>query len=236
MNRAFIAQKEACDKYSFVLSLYRKLAQLEKDLASANGVVQATKTSFEEEKLKYIKELEEEKEKAQADRLKYEAAIDQLQRELTGKGINKAGDIANKILLDDNEEQSPAYYMTVILNDLKEKRKEGESRAVRVECEQRLRMLENEHQGQMVGLKTQLKHVFNLDLQNLKLTYEHQLKQVKISMKKQEEELELLRGELVKKESEISLLRERKKHYENEKRMYYEQVDTLSKVFNLISL
>ena len=137
---------------------------------------------------------------------------------------------------EDHEEHSSNYYLTVILNDLKEKRKEGESRAVKVECEQKLRMLENEHQGKMSSLKTQLKHTFNLDLQNLKLTYEHQLKQVKISMKKQDDELEILRGELVKRESEISMLKEHNRHYENEKRMYYDQVNTLTNVFLIFNV
>ena len=117
-----------------IFIIWRKLAQLEKDLASVNGTVQATKSSFEEERLKYIKQLEEEKEKAQADRLKYEAGIDQLQHEVAAKGANTSASasVIRNMMPEDQEEHSSNYYLTVILNDLKEKRTEGESRAVKV--------------------------------------------------------------------------------------------------------
>ena len=206
----------------------RKIAQLEKDLAAANGIIQATKEAFEEEKLKFVKELDEEREKSQSCRLKHEASIDQLQREVSKKGAGP--DIIKRMIPEEYEEHTPAYYLTVILNDLKEKRKENDGLALKVEYDQKIRNLESDHQGQLSALKTQLKRAFNLDLQNLKLAYENQMKQIKISMKKQEENIQILHGDLVKKESEISLLREKTRHFENERKMQHEHATFLSQV------
>jgi len=168
----------------------------------------------------------------QAARLKNEAMIDQLQRKVAEKPVGgEGGAVVRKMLPEDFGEHTPEYYMTVILTELKEKRKENENLALKVEYDQKMRSQEAEHQAEISALKTQLKRVFNLDLQNLKLAYEHQLKQVKISMKQQEEEIEILRGELVKRESEICLLREKNKHAENERRQHSEHAEFLARVF-----
>ena len=142
---------------------------------------------------------------------------------------------SKKSMIDDAEHSAP-YYMAAITSGIQQKRKEFESMATRVEYEQRVKGLETEHQGELANLKTELKHVFNLDLQNMKLTYEHQLKQAKGSMKKQTEDIEVLRAAIVKKESEICLLRETNRHYENERRMYAEQTEFLSRVILLVNV
>ena len=57
MKRVCISQREVSD---------RRLAQLEKDLASANGIIQATKEALEDEKTRAINELNIEREKTQS--------------------------------------------------------------------------------------------------------------------------------------------------------------------------
>ncbi len=206
------------------------MGQLERDFAAANGIIQATKEAFEEEKLKYVKELDEEREKAKNYMLEAHATIDKLQREVSKCAKSAGPAVIPQPLLDPNEEHTPDYFLKVILNDLKERRRENECLALKVEYEQKMRNLDGEHQSQMAALKTHLKRVFNLDLQNLKLSYEHDIKQIKMQMKKQDEEKEQLRGELVKKESEISLLREKNKHFDSERRMWFDHAEFLAKV------
>ena len=141
-----------------------------------------------------------------------------------------AKDIIQKIEPHEYEPHTPEYLLKAILNDLKEKKKESDNMTLRVEYDQKMRVLESEHQDKLAGLKTQMKHVFNLDLQNLKLTYEHQLKQMKTTMKKLEEDNESLKNELVKKESETSLLKEKTRHFENERKMRLEHAEFLCRV------
>jgi len=207
----------------------RKVAQLEKEIASSNGVVQATKETFEEEKIRFLKEMELEKEKTQADRLKHEAGYDNLKKQLADKGI-KIGKSSPRPLIGEDEVHSAGYYMSHIISEVRDNRKEYEAMATKLDYDKKIRGSELNHQEQMANLKTQLKHVFNLDLQNMKLTYEHQLKQAKKAMKDQEQEIEALKTEIVKKDSEVCLLRETNKHFENERRMYSEQTEFLSRV------
>ncbi len=125
---------------------------------------------------------------------------------------------------------TPQYMLKMVLNELRERKEETANMSLKVEYEQKMRDLELRSQDGLAKLKSQMKHVFNLDLQNLKLTYEHQLKQLKISIKKQEEENELLRNELVKKDSEVSLIKERIRHFENERKVRLEHAEFLCRV------
>lgn len=138
-----------------------------------------------------------------------------------------------------DKEHTPEYMLKIILDEVREKRKENENLSLKVEHDQKLQQIASEQSEKISELKLQMKHMFNLDLKNLKLTYEHQLKQVKISMKRQEEEIEELKGELVKRESEIGLLREKSKYFDNEKKVHNEHTEYLTKVnnsFHLINL
>jgi hypothetical protein len=207
----------------------RKVAQLEKEIASSNGVVQATKETFEEERIRFLKEIESEREKTQADRLKHEAGYDNLKKQLADKGI-KIGKSSPKPLIGEDEEHSAGYYMSHIISEIRDHHKECDGMATKLNYDKKIKESEVNHQEQMANLKTQLKHVFNLDLQNMKLTYEHQLKQAKKAMKDQEQEIEVLKSEIIKKDSEVCLLRETNKHFENERRMYSEQSEFLSRV------
>eukprot|EP00826_Nyctotherus_ovalis_P012461 TRINITY_DN13298_c0_g3_i1.p1 TRINITY_DN13298_c0_g3~~TRINITY_DN13298_c0_g3_i1.p1 ORF type:complete len:160 (+),score=43.51 TRINITY_DN13298_c0_g3_i1:342-821(+) len=133
-------------------------------------------------------------------------------------------------IIGDDEVHSTKYYMNNILNWIRSDRKSYEAKRTKIDYDHKIRAAELKHQEDMANLKTQLKNVFNLDLQSLKLTYEHQLKQAKKAMKNQDQEIEVLRTEIVKKESEVCLLREMNKHFENERRMYSEQTEFLSRV------
>ena len=224
MKRVCISQREVSD---------RRLAQLEKDLASANGIIQATKEALEDEKTRAINELNIEREKTQSARLKFEATIDQLQRELAKKNQGNSGggqNPINKLNPSDPEEHSSEYMLRIVLNELKEKKKEADNMSSKIELQQKARTLESEYQDKLNALKTQMKHVFNLDLQNLKLTYEHQIKQLKITIKRREDENKLLKEELIKKDSEIGLIREKNRYHENERKLRLEHAEFLCRV------
>ena len=214
----------------------RRVAQLEKDLAAANGIMQANKEQFEEEKVKSMREVDEERAKSQSHRLKYEATIDQLQRELAKKNPTAAPGLMARVAPEQEEDHTPSFMLKLIMSELKEKRKENDNLSMKLEYDQKLRASENEYQEKVAALKTQMKHVFNLDLQNLKLTYEHQLKQLKISMKKQDEEMELLKHEMIKKDGEIGMLKEKNQHLQNERKMRLEHAEFLCKVSEKIGL
>lgn len=205
------------------------MGQLEKEIASSNGVVQATKETFEEEKVRFFKEIESEREKTQAERLSHEAAYDNLKQQLAAKGI-KPGKASPRPIIGDDEVHSAKFYLSNIINEIRGDRKMHDAMKTKMDYDHKIRASELKHQEDMASLKTQLKNVFNLDLQSLKLTYEHQLKQAKKAMKNQDQEIEVLRTEIVKKESEVCLLREMNKHFENERRMYSEQTEFLSRV------
>ncbi len=180
-----------------------------------------------------MQEIDEERGKNQSHRLKYEATIDQLQRELGKKNPSAVQGMMPRLAAESEDDHTPGFMLKLIMNELKEKRKENENLSLKLEYDQKLRAHESEFQDKLASLKTQMKHVFNLDLQNLKLTYEHQLKQLKISMKKQDEEMELLKAELVKKDSEINMLREKNRHFQNERKMRLEHAEFLCKVHNM---
>lgn len=213
-----------------LFSKFRRIAQLEKDLAAANGIVQATKEALEDEKARGLRELNAEREKAQSGRLKYEATIDQLQRELAKKNPGNTQDVVKRINAAEPDEHSSEYLLRIVLNELREKKREADNMSAKIEFQQKARALEAEYQDKLGALKTQMKHVFNLDLQNLKLTYEHQIKQLKITIKKKDEENKLLKEELIKKESEIGLIREKNRYHENERKLRLEHAEFLCRV------
>eukprot|EP00826_Nyctotherus_ovalis_P004962 TRINITY_DN11100_c0_g1_i3.p2 TRINITY_DN11100_c0_g1~~TRINITY_DN11100_c0_g1_i3.p2 ORF type:complete len:244 (+),score=86.17 TRINITY_DN11100_c0_g1_i3:680-1411(+) len=208
----------------------RRVAQLEKDLAAANGIVQATKEALDDEKTRGLRELNAEREKAQASRLKSEATIDQLQRELAKKHPGGPQQVVGHLGAEEPEENSSGGMLKVVLNEIRGKKKESDNMQARIEYQQRARALESDYQDKLAALKTQMKHVFNLDLQNLKLTYEHQIKQLKITIKRKDEESKLLKEELIKKESEIGLTREKNRYHENERKLRLEHAEFLCRV------
>lgn len=206
---------------------------MEKDLAAANGIVQATKEALEDEKARGVRELNIEREKGQSSRLKFEATIDQLQRELSKKAPGNTQEVVNRINASEPEEHSSEYLLRIVLNELREKKRAEENMSSKIEFQQKARALESEYQDKLGALKTQMKHVFNLDLQNLKLTYEHQIKQLKITIKKKDEENKLLKEELIKKESEIGLTKEKNRYHENERKLRLEHAEFLCRVYLL---
>jgi len=198
--------------------------------------VQATKEALEDEKARGLRELNVEREKAQSNRLKYEATIDQLQRDLAKKNPGGTQEIVKRLNSEEPEEHSSEYMLRIVLNELREKRREGDNMSARIEFQQKTRALEAEYQDKLGALKTQMKHVFNLDLQNLKLTYEHQIKQLKITIKKKDDENKLLKEELIKKESEIGLIREKNRYHDNEKKLRLEHAEFLCRVFVVLKV
>lgn len=222
MKRVCVSQRDSNDK---------QVAQLEKDIASANGIIQATKETFEEEKQKHEKELKEEIEKAHANRLKYEATIDELQRQLEKKNPGAVQEVIQKLAPQDAGEFSSGYYLKAILSELEEKKKENDSLSLKLEYEQKVRQIESEQADKLEALKAQMKHVFNLQLQSLRLTYEDQLAQKNCVIKDMKRENEIKKVELIKKESEISILKEKNRHFENERKMRLEHAEFLCRVF-----
>lgn len=212
------------------------MAQLEKDLAAANGIVQATKEALDDEKARGLRELNTEREKAHANRLKAEATIDQLQRELTKKHPGGPQQVVGHLSTEEPEENSSEGMLRVVLNEIRGKKKEGDNMQAKIEYQQRARALESDYQDKLAALKTQMKHVFNLDLQNLKLTYEHQIKQLKITIKRKDEESKLLKEELIKKESEIGLTREKNRYHENERKLRLEHAEFLCRVWVCVTV
>lgn len=173
-----------------------------------------------------------EREKLQANRLKFEATIDQLQRDLIKKSPSTGQEIIRKLEpVPDEGGHNSDYLLKAVINELRNKNKESENMQSRIDFEQKARNLESEYQEKLNALKTQMKHVFNLDLQNLKLTYEHQLKQLKITIKKKEEEAKLYKDEMVKRETEIALIKEKNRHYESERKLRLEHAEFLCRVF-----
>lgn len=209
----------------------RQISQHIKEIAAANGVLQATKETFDEQRLDYAKELDRLKDRAQRDRLNLEADLDKLRQQKAAKSANRpATKIQRKIIPDDVEENSAKDLFAIVLEEVGEKERERESVRVRVEHVEQVRRKEQEHQREAAKMKTELKQAFNVEMQNLKIKHDQQLKQQKASMRKQDQDMDALKSELVKKDAEIALLREQNKHFENGRKMYSEQFEFLFKV------
>jgi len=198
--------------------------------------MQAIKETFDEEKVEYRKEIERVKDKAQRESLNYETDLDKLKKQVVAKATSKsATKIVKKVVSDDVEKNNAKDLFSTIMTELKEKQEHNESKANKVDFEEQLKKKEQEHKGQMAKMKTELKHSFNVEMQNMRLINDRQLRQQKVLRKKQEQDIDALKHELVKKDAEIALLKEQNKHFENGRIMYSEQFEFLSRVIILIN-
>ena len=209
----------------------RKAIGFEREIAVANGVLQAIKESFDEEKQLYLKEIEDEKTKAQIEEINYKSKIENLKNQIeTIDQIGGLSEIMTESALELSENSSSNDLLKIIIRELNLNKKEEDCLSLKMKWNKKLNQAEIEYQRKIVNMKKESKRTFNLDMKNVKTSYENQLKQARNLIRKKDKDSELLKIELMKKDSEIKFLKEDNTRHENEKKMYSEQVEILSKV------